>query len=482
MLQLSLEPGAARERIHPIMRSSLTISLFSERPAQPQQPYTFVASVVLHGVVFGLVLFAFISAPTVKTPDIDRIDVRHLDLHTLEPEMQRAAKSAADALHPHTSIAKLRPGGKPATHPPSMRQIAKANPGPQTLIQPDLPKPVVLKKKIPLPTVVIWDAQKTPNKSLVAPVPAKPPVADVKPSILPPADAPNLADLSLAASKLAALDQPILATTTSPIVVRGPQPTPPAPLTTAKGAAQPSSTPILSLSNMQMVEGNVTLPPANETAALDSSGDLAPGVTETPELPGQGNPNSKAGGTGAGQDADKSSDPPDSNQTADNGSGQGTRPSATHISLAINGQFGAVVVGSSMEEQYPETAHLWGGRLGYTVYLHVGTAQSWILQYSLPLAATAAEGGDISHIEPPWPYNIVRPNIDPATVNADALMIHGFVNDQGRFEALGIAFPPQFPEAQFVLDSLAQWQFRPASQNGKNIRVEVVLIIPEDQQ
>jgi hypothetical protein len=58
-------------------------------------------------------------------------------------------------------------------------------------------------------------------------------------------------------------------------------------------------------------------------------------------------------------------------------------------------------------------------------------------------------------------------------------MVHGFVNQAGRFESLAVAFPPQFAQAQFVLNSLAQWQFRPATQNGQNVRVEVLLIIPD---
>jgi len=55
------------------------------------------------------------------------------------------------------------------------------------------------------------------------------------------------------------------------------------------------------------------------------------------------------------------------------------------------------------------------------------------------------------------------------------------VNQAGRFESLAIAFPPGFPEAQFVLDSLKQWQFRPAARDGKPERVEVLLIIPEER-
>jgi hypothetical protein len=87
--------------------------------------------------------------------------------------------------------------------------------------------------------------------------------------------------------------------------------------------------------------------------------------------------------------------------------------------------------------------------------------------------------GNITHIEAPWPYNIVRPNIAPGAIDADALMIHGFVNQAGRFEQLAVAFPPEFPQAKFVLDSLAKWEFRPATQGGQNVRVEVLLVIPE---
>ena len=88
----------------------------------------------------------------------------------------------------------------------------------------------------------------------------------------------------------------------------------------------------------------------------------------------------------------------------------------------------------------------------------------------------------MSRLEAPWPYNIVRPNIAPDSLNADALLVHGFVNEAGKFESLGVVFPPDFQQAQFVLDALNQWQFRPAAQNGKTQRVEVLLIIPEERE
>jgi hypothetical protein len=442
------------------MRYFSTITLFSERPELNQQPYSFAASVLVHGAAMGLLALGILSAPKVKTPSTDKqYAVRHLDLHTLEPLMQRSSQSSIDYPRLHPIAHQHSPGGRAKAHLPVLRQIAKASPAPQTLLQPDLPKPLTLTEKIPVPTFVIWDGKNTPARTLIAPMPEKPAVADVQPSIQPPNEAQNLADHSIAASELAAHNQPILPSATSPVVMRGPEPTPPQPVTTAEGAAHSTPAAVISLSDLRMANGAVMLPPVNETASSDASGALAPGqaARETDARKGSG-------------DAGSSSD------------SAGDQSSVTHITVPENGQFGAVVVGSSMEDKYPETAGLWSGRLGYTVYLHVGLAKSWILQYSLPRAADAAEAGDIASIKAPWPYNIVVPNIAPGTINADALMVHGFVNQAGRFESLSIAFPPQFAQAKFVLNTLSQWQFRPATQNGKAVKVEVLLIIPNDQE
>jgi hypothetical protein len=159
--------------------------------------------------------------------------------------------------------------------------------------------------------------------------------------------------------------------------------------------------------------------------------------------------------------------------------GEGSAPSFTRVSLPQNGQFGVVVVGSELAEEFPETSRLWGDRLIYSVYLHVGLARSWILQYSLPSAAEAKATGNL-HIEAPWPFYIMRPNGDLTTVNADALMIHGFVNESGHFEALAVVFPSTFRQTDVVLQAIQQWRFRPAKQDGRVAKVEVLLIIPED--
>jgi hypothetical protein len=97
-------------------------------------------------------------------------------------------------------------------------------------------------------------------------------------------------------------------------------------------------------------------------------------------------------------------------------------------------------------------------------------------------APEESQSGAVSAIEAPWPYTIVRPNLDPGSLDADALMIHGFVNQSGHFEALSMVFPQAFPQAQFVIAALEKWQFRPAMQGGQSARVEVLLIIPEQSE
>jgi hypothetical protein len=362
-----------------------------------------------------------------------------------------------------------------------MRQVEQATVAHQTLVQPDVPKPLTLPVDISLPSVVIWNAANTPAKAIVAPLPQKPPVADVKPSMQNPNEEVLLANVAIPAAKLPSMNQPLLPSTTSPIVLQGPKPTPPAPITTAAGSAHSTSATVMSLSNTRMANGIVNLPPVNMTASSNSQGSLMQGQAKNSSQTGQGHGNvaGKAAGTGAGQHSGNSSDPGGAGQGSKVGFGQGGQFSTVHITRQKDGQFGAVVMGSSLVEKYPETAELWNGRMSYTVYLHMGLAKSWIMQYSLPRSGEAAATGNAAHIEAPWPFSIDRPNIAPGSIDADALMVHGFVNQAGRFEALAVAFPPQFAQTQFVLNSLAQWQFRPATQNGQNVRVEVLLIIPD---
>ena len=532
-LPCKMVPGGARKEFHPGMRTSSTISLFSEQPELNQRPYSFVFSILAHCVAFGLIFLGIISAPKVKIQvAVQRYEVRHLDLHTLDAEMQRARSDFSKEIKTPRAPSKAPAPAKaqaspPAASPdaprPALRMVVQAPRGAQTLVQPDIPKPLALNVEIPVPTVVIWAGKKIVVKTIVPPLPEKPVVAEVKPSTQLPNEEQNLAEIAIPAVTLPVVQpQPILPSTTTPLVVTGPKPTPPAPITTAQGSSLPTPAAVMSLSEHRMANGAVTLPPVNSSVATPSPGELAPAEAKNTTPAGHGSqtdkpvekpadkavaksadkavgkpadkPADKAVGKGAAKpDSAKAADLPDaakSAQGANAGSVQKTTaptgygivnsPLSAHITRPKEGQFGSVVVGSSLEEKYPETAELWSARLSYTVYLPVGLAKSWILQYSLSRADSPA--GASTRVEAPWPYNIVRPNIAPGTIDADALMIHGFVNQAGRFEALSIAFPPEFAQAQFVLSALNQWEFRPATQNGQNIKVEVLLIIPEVEE
>ena len=51
----------------------------------------------------------------------------------------------------------------------ALRQIEDVKPGPQTLVQPDILKPVQLKDETPIPAVVIWAQKKVQVTKLVPP-------------------------------------------------------------------------------------------------------------------------------------------------------------------------------------------------------------------------------------------------------------------------------------------------------------------------
>jgi hypothetical protein len=474
------------------MESSRTITLFTENRDINQRSTSFVASVLFH--CMGLVLFSFgvMYTPRLDTKAIARrYAVRNIDLATPEQQKQRAARSKVKYPGQQPKTAPAKPGaGKPVARPPVLREIAKAPKGPQTLVQPDLPLQIALTQEVPVPTIVIWSPKEIEVKTVVAPQPEKPTAADVKPMPDPPNEAVDLSHLSITAPAVATPKLPTPTSTTSPIAIHETDRVQMAPATVSQPTEQPTPAAIMSLSDLKMAEGKVVLPPVNETAASDAQGVLAPGPAHDPSAPGN---DKKDGADGAGVGVANPAEPAVESAPTENPSGMGSalpqgtdatanqngKPSATQITLPKDGQFGSVIVGQSLDDQYPELTTVWSGRLAYTVFLHVGLARSWILQYSLPRTDEAAAAGTIARLEAPWPYNIVRPNLAFDAAGGNTIMIHGFVNLSGRFEGLNIVFPPQFPLAQFVLKSLESWQFRPAAQNGQPVKVEVLLVIPE---
>ena len=461
------------------MESSRTITLFAQSTDIGRGPTSFVFSILFHCVALSLVFFGFLYSPRLNTRVIaERYNLRKLDLDMPDLPLPTPAPSKVNSPLP-----KPQKHATPSTGRESaLRQVLRAPQGPQTLLQPDLAKNLAIAQEVPVPTVMIWQPDSKVEQTIVAPRLMKPTSANVTPSPAPPIEEANLADVSIATSQLTHPKLPTLPSTTAPVAAPGPE-VQMAPTSVSQLSAQPKPAAVMSLSDLSMPRGTIVLPPVNETTAK-SQGTLASGQAED-SPPGKGNHDGKGGagetaGNGAGAPGNSGNVADGRGPTASPGNGNipGNKYTATKITLPRNGQFGAVVVGAALGDIFPELTRVWAGRLAYTVYLHVGLTRSWILQYSLPIA-DARTTGTVAKLEAPWPYNIVRPNLSSDAADSEAIMVHGYVNQSGRFEGLRVVFPPQFPQTQFVLASLQQWQFRPAARDGQIARVEVLLIIPE---
>lgn len=492
-LGIEAEPGAAPQEtdapVAPVlMMPSSGNMLFASLDAHGQRPTSLVGSIVVHVVAGAVLLFGFAYKPPSVRVQETHYTLRQLDL-LMPPEHQAPAPPRIP--YPKSHSTSSAPEGR--TEQSKTRPANLVPPGPQTLIQADLLNPTTLPQPIPVPQVVIWTPSKTVVKHIVPPLPQKPTSADVIPVLDRPNQELTLADVNLASSKLPSVKMPVAPSTTSPVTVHTPSKVQLPPATASQQTAPPTPASVLSLSDLKM-NGSAALPPVNESQASTAQGALSPGKSQNPsDQGGRGSLAAKPGLGGAGQSAaggsnqspGSGSGKPETSSSlsdADTGSDGNGRATTTSIALPKGGQFGSVIVNDALEQQFPELEGAWTGRIAYTAYLHVGLPKPWIMQFSLPRNTAPAAPGTSSRLEAPWPYNIVRPNLPDGSVDADAVMIRGYVDENGRFQDLSVVFPQPFSNAQFVLAALQQWQFRPAQHNGLAARVEVLLIIPEDLQ
>jgi hypothetical protein len=74
-----------------------------------------------------------------------------------------------------------------------------------------------------------------------------------------------------------------------------------------------------------------------------------------------------------------------------------------------------------------------------------------------------------------------RPNLTlPA--DADALLVRGRLNAEGRLEQLVMLAPSEWAQKDSLFHALEQWKFRPAAKNGQAVVVEVLLVIPRQEE
>jgi len=404
----------------------------------------------------------------------------------------------------------------------------------QTLIQLERPPDLALRADIRVPAVMLWDPRtvaRPPVKKFIAPERKQAP--KVQRSVLPeptlevPNQERNIADINLAAVRVTAV--PLLPhppSSTTPVRVINSGPTGEIPRSAAADeAAQRDAANLISIPDFALPTGKVlAIPPANQVADAhmgpggDGSGNgtgksqgqsfgggaSGPGSGASPAgsngggtggggagpggrgsgltalAGGSGNgtgTGAKGTGTGAGTGPGTGSGP---------GEGTGGEAGLTGPVIRIvrpkDGHFPAVVMGSAVTGQYPESSGVLSGRLVYTVYVRVGTKKSWIMQYCLPRSVEPAGKvkGSATPVDPPYPFLLLRPEL-AFTPDMDYVIVHGVVTATGTFEQLSIVGATDFPQEHLLLSSLGLWRFRPASRDGQPTAVEVLLIIPREE-
>lgn len=411
--------------------------LFAKVEEEPKDIAALISSFLTHLVV-GLIIFAVVHDPFAVT-NSKRV---HYTLRTIEIHMPPMAVVA-----PHKREVETNPPRQVSYGDSHARADAETQSEPLQSVHPPLQKVLQIAKDrsvatedSPHPLVLLSTLEESPAPVIKASPELLPASSDRTPKPELFTENATLSDVLIKpVAQAAAFTH---ATTSTPIRIQADAPERIL-QTVNTDSDKKASANIVSLSQVQMPQGTVVLPRVQ-------SG----GPTVSPSH-GEGDPlvhSMSAGGS--------------------------EKKSVQRIQFPPSGRFSVVMIGNSLEEQYPETASVWSGRLAYTVYLQLGAGRKWILQYSVLPSEDVSGAENTSRPEAPWPTDIVVPNLSPDSVNSDAILVHGVLTATGHFKDLVISFPPYLSTASFVLDSLSKWVFRPAAQNGHNVAVEVLVIIP----
>lgn len=500
-----------------------TITLFSKPPQRESAPSAFVVSIVLHSFLFGILLLSVkrvhVVAPMIPN---EKEAVRILDvqrelasLHS--PPPKPVVRQIAHVRHSFRAVRRApSPGGKLVlakltrlTHLSTNFQTKM--PAPQTLIQAQVHPTVKVMPHIPVPQAVVWTSGQILQEKILTPAPKPLGEIAVKPSLKMPNNELRPAQVSLTSTPFETRAPLPMPGTTTPVDLAADKPAQQILETASKEVGRNSSAQVISMSDAKLQNGQAFLPVINEVAASDAPGSPTPDEPEAIADGGLGEISSNGNGTGSGQGAGRQSGRTfgvtiadgsnahkgknaDDGVTVADASTPGINPGGPgftvhtgypavinpelyvqrHIKLPPTGHYGMVIIGASPQENYPETANLWKGRLVYTVYLQSETADNWILQYSLPKTAGDSSGDD-TQPDAPWAYDMMRPNLGP---KHGVILVHGFVDQNGHFKKLAVAYPTEYSKAALLLQALRQWAFRPAMIQGLPVAVEILLIIP----
>ena len=379
---------------------------------------------------------------------------------------------------------------------------------PQSIFQPELPPDLPLSASTRLPELFFWAPKppvQLPARVMVVPGYAQAPAAiarlDAPPALELPAEGPGLPLLAPPGPL------PVDATDALAVAPRLPLrlPLPELPLPELRSATADTSSgdpvTVLSLSSdPRPLREILVVPRANQlgTAPQGSGGPGEPG-------PGSARGAGGAAGTAAGSAAGPGQSagrapvalnrpqvaaalPSEERAAPEAPSSPTARASlpaaASRLEHPASGVFD-VIVESADGDAFPESAGVLSGRPVYSAYLDVGAPREWVLQYCIPggeaqtveVAGGVVRLGSPAPLVAPYPRITFRPPV-PRRPGVTYVMVHGFLEADGRFDGLRVLGIHGAEDGLSILPVLQQWELRPATQDGRPVRVEILLAIP----
>jgi hypothetical protein len=440
-----------------------------------------------------------------RTPPVTvrRKDLRKYAEGGVEAKLTAPSTTPARDAQPSLFSMAIPPLDSPQAEPrkfelPEMATRAAAT---QTVLQAELPPDLPPQVEKRLPQLLFWDAETAkPPEHPIAPGNLTTRLEAPKLNSIPRLETPNgeavTADVSVHAAASTNTETAIALppATTMPLRILEPAKEPDGPTSIDPFTGHPIHVLALSPDPAPLTDALKALfiPAGNQLARL-------PGAPPLFGIPGLGDGAGGPGASGTGETADDAaseggSGPAELVHSLPGGGrlfGMLSPPGLNGTPLRVihpnNGVFDIVVVQSSSSQTFPESADVLSGRPIYTVYLQVGAPKEWILQYCVPNMAGPIQTGNVVKLgnpEPvgaPYPTVTVRPPEDWRH-GADYLLVHGFLDESGRFREMKIlqSSQPASPTTDELLQYLAYWEFRPALQDGRPVKVEVILAVPPD--
>ncbi|MGO9242190.1 MAG: hypothetical protein ACLQBJ_15420 [Bryobacteraceae bacterium] len=418
------------------------------------------------------------------------------------PERVYVVATVAPPAEPRPKAAPARPRPAPrrtSVTPASHIANRRLLPVPSVLLQPNRPVAADL-RSFQLPSFLYWSPPRTPPP----PGPIKPGSAGAEKS-------------SASAARNNAVTPPNAEHRSAPISVASAPRTSPQALPLPPAATAGPWSLIAHGSNPEELEG-LAHRIEGELVALGSSSTSQPHRSENVEIPPLNQPSvpppappdaSPAAPASAPQTVARAPTPvaPAAGGSAPPGN-SGSRPDPTPSVRILNtragpvevrqlsdgseqwrfpstGSFDVVIVQHAAGSMIPEAGPFLTGWPVQTVFLALGTAKDWVMQYCLPPSAGAPASQSGMVVTLGKPGKLEAPFIQLALLPPPKIaggprpaLFYGTLGSDGRFRHLRPIAAPDYDTRAELLPYIEQWQFRPAKWDGASAEVDVVLLVP----